>query len=115
MTQTPIDNTKTVADGGSLELLRVPAWQAKYKLSSNPEELAHMVCCRDLDWRRAICGYYEEHQSIVDHAHNVCTMCVETAESMGVTIGDRQCPIEQRACPDDEEVDKIIAEHTSRS
>ncbi|MGK3957514.1 hypothetical protein ACLKOZ_15145 [Arthrobacter sp. R4] len=114
MTQTSTDNPQTVEDGGSMELVQIPAWQAKYKLNENPEDFAHMVCCRDLDWRRAICGYVEEDPSIMHYSLNVCTMCVETAERMGVTVGDRQCPIDNRACPDDEEVDRMIAERTSK-
>ena len=115
MTETTTSDPQTRADAGSLEQVQVPAWEAKYKLSENPEDFAHMVCCRDADWRRAICGYVDEDPTIMHHSHNVCTMCVETAEGMGVTVGDRQCPIDNQPCPPDEEVDEMIAERTSRT
>lgn len=46
-------------DGGALELVRTPVWEVRYKRGGDPRELAHIVCCRDLDWRQAFCGYEE--------------------------------------------------------
>jgi hypothetical protein len=115
MTETSTGDPQTIEDAGSLEQVRVPAWEAKYKLGENPDELAHVVCCRDLDWRRAICGYVEEEPTVLHESDNICTMCVETAERMGVVIGDRQCPIDNQPCPPDDEVDRMIAERTSRT
>lgn len=115
MTETSSEDQQTLEDGGSLEQVRVPAWEAKYKLGENPEELAHIVCCRDLDWRRAICGYVEEEPTLVYDSDNICTMCVETAESMGSAMGSRQCPIDDQECPPMEEIDRMIADRTSRT
>lgn len=44
MTETTTGDPGTIEDAGSLEQVRVPAWEAKYKLSDNPDEFAHMVC-----------------------------------------------------------------------
>ena len=63
---------QTVEEAGSTELIRVPVWEAMYSLSDNPEELAHLICCRD-----------------------------------------RQCPIDQRECPPDDEVHRMIDERVS--
>lgn len=70
----------------------MPAWEAKYKPSENPEDFTHMVCCRDLDWRQAICGYVEEEPTLMYESENICTMCVETALRMGAVMGSRTCP-----------------------
>ncbi|WP_458113976.1 hypothetical protein M1D88_07825 [Arthrobacter sp. R1-13] len=115
MTETSTEEPQTVEDGGSLEQVHVPAWEAKYKLSENPEELAHLVCCRDLDWRQAICGYIEEEPTLMYEADNICTMCIETAESMGSVMGSRRCPIDNQECPPEDEVDRMIAERASRT
>lgn len=104
-----------VEDSSVLKLVRVPAWEAKYKLSKNPEELAHLVCCRDLDWRQALCGYVEEEPTIMTEVETLCTMCVETAEKMGGLMGLRQCPVDNQECPPEEEVDRMIAERASRT
>lgn len=32
-----------------MELVRVPAWEAKFRLNDDPDELAHVICCRDLE------------------------------------------------------------------
>lgn len=79
LTQDP----RVIEDVGSLEQFRVPALEAKYKMSENPEEMAHLVCCRDIEWRRGFCGYIEEDPNLIPDPTNVCTMCVETVESMG--------------------------------
>lgn len=98
-----------------LEQVRVPAWEVKYNLSDNPEELTHVVCCRDLDWRKALCGYVEEEPNIMTVVETLCTMCVETAEAMGAAMGSRQCPIDNQECPPEEEIDRMIAERASRT
>jgi hypothetical protein len=115
MTETTTGDPRVAEDTGLLEQVRVPAWEAKYKLSDNPEELAQMVCCRDLDWRQAICGYVEEEPTLMTEVENLCTMCVETAAKMGAIMGSRQCPIDNQECPPEEEIDRMIAERASRT
>lgn len=114
MTETSQD---TMEDGGALELVRVPAWEVKYKLGQDPDELAHLVCCRDLDWRTALCGYEEPDEPVImTEAKTVCTMCVEAGGGIdGRALAERRCPVDDRSCPDDDEVDRMIAERTSRS
>lgn len=70
-----------------------------------------MVCCRDLDWRKALCGYVEEEPNLMTVVETLCTMCVETAAAMG----SRQCPIDNQECPPEEEIDRMIAELASRT
>lgn len=115
MTETSTKGPPTHEGTGSLEQVRVPAWEAKYKLSETPEELAHMVCCRDLEWRQAFCGYIEEEPTLMYEADNICTMCVETAATRGWVMESRLCPIDNQECPPEDEVDRMIAERASRT
>lgn len=103
----------TLEDGGSMEL-RVPAWEVKYRMGEDPDELAHFVCCRDLDWRKAACGHEEPDMPILKEAKVLCTMCIEVIRSLGGEPGVPICPYDQQACPGDEEMDRIIDERTSR-
>jgi hypothetical protein len=69
--------TSTLEDGGALELVRTPAWEAQYRLGQDPKELAHMFCCRDMDWSKAMCGYEDPNPAIMyEPAGSICTMCV---------------------------------------
>lgn len=115
MTETSIGDHRTTEDARSREQVSVPAWEAKFKLSENPEEFAHLVCCRDLDWRQALCGYVEEDPTLMYEAENICTMCVDTATRMGAALDSGQCPIDNQRCPPEEEIDKLIAERASRT
>jgi hypothetical protein len=60
MTETFAEGTPTVEEGRSMELVRIPVWEAKYTVGHDPDELAQMACCRDLDWQKAMCGYWDE-------------------------------------------------------
>lgn len=115
MTERTTGDPLAVEDAGKLEQVRVPAWEVKHNLSDNPEELTHLVCCRDLDWRKALCGYSEEEPHLMTVVETFCTMCVETAARMGAPMGSRQCPIDNHECPPEEEVDRMIAERVSRT
>lgn len=98
MTETTVEQ-QTVEDAGSRELPRVPAWEAKYRLSDNPEELAHLICCRDLEWRRALCGYVEEDPKLMHESQNMCTMCVETSRGWGWSLGTGSAPSTNASVP----------------
>ncbi|WP_120520354.1 hypothetical protein [Arthrobacter celericrescens] len=107
-------NPQAVDDGGTPELTRVPAWEVKYRRGQNPDELAHLVCCRDLDWRRAFCGYEDPDPAVLLESNNVCAMCIEAAGGMegpAATLGI--CPVDDRPCPDDETLRRIIDERMS--
>jgi hypothetical protein len=108
------ENPAEIRDGGAMERVRVPAWEVKYKLDRNPDELAHFVCCRDLDWRKAICGYEEPEAVILANPTTFCTMCVEVIQAHGGVPGSGKCPFDDQPCPDDETVDRTIDERTSR-
>lgn len=111
MSETRTQDEATLEDGGTMEIVRIPAWEVKYALGSTPDEVAHVVCCRDLDWRRAFCGYEEPDPVIVPEMTTLCTMCVE---AMGRVPGPGQCPVDDQPCPDDDTIDRMIAERTSR-
>ena len=49
MTDTTTQGSPAFDDAGTLELVKVPAWEARHKRHENPEELSHLVCCRDLE------------------------------------------------------------------
>ena len=100
-------------DGGALELVRVPAWEMKFKRGENPDELAHLVCCRDLEWRKALCGFEETDPVILEEATTVCSMCVEAAGGPDGPIATGHCPIDNQLCPDSEDLSRKIAERTS--
>jgi hypothetical protein len=100
----------TLGDGGAMELRRAPAWKVKYDWSEDPDEVVHLVCCRDLDWRRALCGYEEPEMTIARDPRILCSMCMEV---FGRELGPGPCPIDDQPCPDDDEIDRIIDERTS--
>jgi hypothetical protein len=87
--------------------------EVQYKLVARPDEITHLVCCRDVSWRTTFCG--AEEQEINPAAEIVCTMCVEAAEAMlpGCTsdlVGT--CPVDGNPCPPEHEVDLRIARET---
>ncbi len=96
-----------------MELDSGPAAEAQRKPSESPGELDHLVCCRDLEWRRALCGYINDGPSLLHDSDSVCTRCIETAEGMGAVPRDRQCPIDNHPCPDEAELQRMIDEHNS--
>lgn len=114
MTETSTDTQAPLEDGGSLELVHVPAWEAKHRIVENPDEVAHLVCCRDMDWRKAVCGHEDTEAEIAMSADVFCTMCVEVWISHGTEPGSGTCPFDDQPCPDDEELDRIIRERVSR-
>jgi hypothetical protein len=113
MTETKGDETKpsTIGEAGEMEIIRVPAWQVKYDWSEDPDEVVHLVCCRDLEWRTAMCGYEEPKTTIARDPRILCTMCLEV---FGRMIGPGPCPIDDQPCPDDDTIDRLIDERTSR-
>lgn len=81
----------------------------QYHAVERPEDLTHLVCCRDYSWERALCGS-ETNLNINLGAEHFCTMCVEVylggvPEHSGVAD---TCPVDGRACPDDDELDELI-------
>ncbi|MGF9648678.1 hypothetical protein AAIH32_11920 [Pseudarthrobacter oxydans] len=96
-----------------MELGLSPARAATYSLIENPGKLDHLVCCRDVEWRHALCGYIAKDTSLMHDSDIVCTGCIEAAEGMGALPGDRQCPLDNRPCPDEAEMQRMIDERIS--
>ena len=84
-----------------------------FRLVANADEIAHLVCCRDVSWKRAFCGAEEVEINLA--ATIACTMCVEHAEAMlpGCLANDPLlCPVDTNPCPDEHEIDLRIAQVT---
>lgn len=113
MTEQDAGVAPAVEDGGSLELVLAPAWEIKHKLEQNPDEMAHFVCCRDVDWRKALCGYEEPEMTIAPLATVFCTMCVEVMTAKGGVPWNGNCPVDDQPCPEEDEIDRTIEERTS--
>jgi hypothetical protein len=85
-----------------------------FQLVERANEITHLVCCRDVSWRTAFCGAAEEAAVNVDARH-ICSMCMEQAEASrpGWASGpDLVCPIDDRLCPTEQEIDARIARET---
>lgn len=109
-----MESVPTHENGGAMELVRVPAWAAPYKLGQDEGEVAHMFCCRDLDWSKTVFGHEDPDPVIMHEATNVCTMCVEAAGGTDGPITSAQCPFDDQPCPDDETINRMIAKRTAR-
>lgn len=90
------------------------AVDARYRLVARAEKITHLVCCRDVSWRRTFCGAGQTQINLT--ATVICSMCLDEAEAMrpGCTssIGEA-CPVDGNPCPDDPEIDLRIARETS--
>lgn len=113
MTGTSAVNPKAAGTAGPAELGRGPARGATSNLNENPGKLDHLVCCRDAEWRRALCGHVENEPALLHDSDIVCTGCIKAAEGMGVLPGHRQCPVDNNPCPDEAELQRMIDERTS--
>lgn len=65
-----------IEDGGSIELVRLPAWKARFRRGDNPDELAHFACCRDSGRRKALCGYEATEDDVVLSVYSMFAPCV---------------------------------------
>lgn len=113
MTEQDAGVAPAIEDAGSLELVRSPAWEVKHRLEQNPDEMAHFVCCRDVDWRKALCGYEEPEMTIAPLATVFCTMCVEVMTAKGGVPWNGSCPVDDQPCPEEDEIYRTIEERTS--
>jgi hypothetical protein len=96
-----------------MELGRGPVRAATYNVRENPGKLDHLVCCRYVEWGRALCGYTGKDPSLLHDSDIVCTGCIEAAESMGALPGARRCPIDKHPCPDEAEMQRMVDERNS--
>jgi hypothetical protein len=84
--------------------------EGRYRLVARQEEIVHLVCCRDVSWRKTFCG--ADGVEINPAAEIVCTMCLEEAGAMrpGWASGEGiVCPVDGNRCPDEHEIDLRIA------
>lgn len=78
-----------------------------------PDEIAHIVCCRDISWEQTFCGEPGDYVNLA--ATVLCTMCVETATKMlpgALFESPPRCPVDGQLCPDEETLDALIRSHT---
>ncbi len=81
-----------------------------YHLIDRPDEITHLVCCRDASWRVAFCG--AEETEINPVAEVICAMCVAEARAMRPefdTDEELVCPVDGNRCPNEPEIDERIA------
>ncbi len=99
---------------GSSEAVRVaPVHEPVLDLVVQPDEITHAVCCRDVVWKKTFCGY--DGDAVNVGATIMCTMCLEWAESRapGCFSADPiVCPVDDRPCPPEAEIDQRIARDT---
>ncbi len=76
-----------------------------------------MFCWRDMDWGKAMCGYEDPDPATMYEATaetSICTMCIEAGGGPDYPMASRCCPVDDQPCPDDETMDRMIAERTAR-
>ncbi|WP_153395731.1 hypothetical protein [Ornithinicoccus halotolerans] len=86
----------------------------RHQLVNNPDEILHLVCCRDPEWKVAFCGEDGGHINVT--AETLCTMCVEYIEERvpGFLGSDeRVCPVDYRQCPEEHQVNLRILREVS--
>jgi hypothetical protein len=87
-----------------------PVVEPRYHSVNRPEELTHIVCCRDHSWSHALCGAETEYINL--GASFVCTMCVEVYRDLLSAFPqptpDDTCPIDGRPCPDDDAYAELL-------
>lgn len=82
---------------------------AARELSPNPDEVNHLVCCRQT-WDTAFCGMSLEHAPINLASQFICVMCLEVAIGRyGGPLDEGICPLDKTSCPDDAELDVRIS------
>ena len=88
-----------------------PVVDPLFEVTDDADEVVHLVCCRDVSWRRALCG--EPGDRLALEPRHVCSMCVEEAKRLqpGWTLLQEQyrCPVDGRLCPSEAEIDEEIA------
>lgn len=88
----------------------VPHTETRYRFVANPEEITHLVCCRDFSWRVAFCGF--EGIEVNPAAEIICAMCLEEVSRLRPDLASGQeiiCPVDGNRCPDEDEIDRRIA------
>ena len=99
-----------------VEIRTAPLVDPLFEVTDDADELVHLVCCRDVSWRRAWCG--EESDRLSVSIERVCSMCLEEAERLrpgwASSPDGNVCPVDGNPCPCPAEVDDEIARRSSR-
>jgi hypothetical protein len=107
-TQPAITDTSPVRQGYA---------EGGYQLITKPNDIVHLVCCRETSWGTAFCGEPTSREINMD-IQRPCTMCVEQAEAMlpGCSTSEENlCPVDGNPCPDEHEINLRIAEATDQT
>ncbi len=88
-----------------------------FEMADSTDEVVHLVCCRDVSWRRAFCG--EENDRLTSAFFDrVCSMCVDEADAMrpgwAASPDGNVCPVDGRPCPSQPELDDETSRRTRR-
>ncbi|WP_139977242.1 hypothetical protein [Nocardioides litoris] len=89
--------------------------RARLELAAEPDEIAHVVCCREDPWERALCG--EPIDAVNLAAETVCTLCVEVAMGLPGWAPDAdppRCVLDGTPCPDEHDIDLRILREVTR-
>lgn len=76
------------------------------RLTSDADEVTHLVCCRDERWGTAFCGF--ESDTLNMAAEHACSMCVAEVERLMPDFFEYSpphCPKDREPCPSQFEVD----------
>jgi hypothetical protein len=91
-----------------------PQQEPRHALRNSEEVIGHLVCCRDPIWDAALCGAPADGISL--SAQTVCTLCIEVALELLPNFLDSDpplCPIDQKPCPDEHDIDLRILREVS--
>ena len=95
----------------AVETRTAPVVDPLFEVAEAGDEVVHLVCCRDVSWRRAWCG--EENDRLAVSMEHVCSMCVEEAERLrpgwASSPDGNVCPIDGRPCPSQAELEDETA------
>ncbi|MDT0213168.1 hypothetical protein Q9R29_04650 [Rothia sp. ARF10] len=97
--------TRTVQQGERQAPEQAPALD----LRNDPDEVTHIVCCRDPKWEKTWCGADADHVNVV--AEDLCSMCIEVAQKRLPSFLENDptiCPMDFAPCPDQHDVDLRI-------
>lgn len=84
------------------------------RLTSDADEVTHLVCCRDQRWGIAFCGFASDTLNMA--AEHACSMCVAEVERLMPDFLEHappRCPKDRQPCPSQFEVDLRVMREVS--
>jgi hypothetical protein len=88
--------------------------EPRHALRNSEDDIGHLVCCRDPVWDAALCGAVADGINL--GARTLCALCIEVALELLPSFLDNDpplCPIDQRPCPDEHDIDLRILREVS--